>query len=128
MRAFAVAAFFAIVPASAQEAPRNGTIVLYRGATLVGAVIACPIRYQGREIVELGRGKYAEWTVKPGRYLLTNKTTTIEVSVEPGETRYVRCAITPGVLVNRTTFQMSDKATFEEEAAKLSSKNIDPVR
>ncbi len=127
MRKLAIIMSLAATPAMAQEAPQGGTIILYRGATLVGAPIACPIRHEGREIVELGRGKYAEWRVKPGRYLLNNKTASIEVSVEPGETRYVRCAISPGIMLHRTIFQLSDKATFDQDSAKFERKDVNPV-
>jgi hypothetical protein len=45
-----------------------GKIIMFRPSSITGAGFACPIRYRGHELVELGRGKWAEWSVKPGRY------------------------------------------------------------
>src|SRR5690242_11436075 len=81
----------AVQLAAAQTPSQPGKIVMYRGSSIMGAGVACPIRYRGQEIVELARGKYAEWSVPPGRYILTNHTSSVEVFVDPGETRYVRC-------------------------------------
>lgn len=102
-----------IMLTAATEQPSNGQIVIYRGSTLVGAPSACPIRHEGREIVELGRGKYSEWVVPAGRYILTNKTSSIEVSVDEGETRYVRCSMKMGMMAWRADLQISDKSSFE---------------
>jgi hypothetical protein len=98
---------------------------MYRGGSIMGMGIACPIRYQGKEIVELARGKYAEWTVKPGRYILTNKTSSVEVSVMPGETRYVRCMIKPGFLTGRADLQIVDEASFSEHSKEFEKKAIE---
>lgn len=110
-------------------APASGTafgkIVMYRGSSIVGAGIACPIRYQGKEMVELSRGKYAEWVVNPGRYVLTNKTGSVEVSVGPGETQYVRCMIKPGFLVGRADLQIADEASFDEHSKEFEKKPIE---
>lgn len=89
MYVFAAAALMTLTGAT--DLPEKGKIVMFRSSTLVGAPSACPFRYKGREIVELGRGRYAEWHVTPGRYILNNNTSSVEVSVNPGETRYVRC-------------------------------------
>lgn len=95
----------------------DGTIVMYRQASFVGGGIGCPIRYKGREIVGLGRGRYAEWHVAAGRYIINNKTSSIEVSVAPGETRYVRCQVKAGLLIGRADLQIVDKEAFEEHRA-----------
>ena len=86
-------------PSIAIAEPQPGKIVMYRGSSAMGAGLACPIRYKGREIVELARGKYAEWPVPAGRYILTNHTSSVEVAVDPGETRYVRCMTQTGMIV-----------------------------
>jgi hypothetical protein len=91
----------------------------------MGAGIACPVRYEGKEIVELARGKYAEWSVNAGRYVLTNKTSTVEVSINPGETRYVRCIIKPGFFVGRADLQIADEASFIEHRKDFEKKPIE---
>jgi hypothetical protein len=100
-------------------------IILYRGSSIMGMGIACPIRYQGKEIVELARGKYAEWAVNPGHYVLTNKTSSVDVSVNPGETRYVRCMIKPGFFVGRADLQIADEASFNEHSKEFEKKPIE---
>jgi hypothetical protein len=109
----------------AADLPAEGRIIMFRGSTLVGATSACPIRHEGREIVELGRGKYAEWHVAPGRYILTNKTSFVEVSVNPGETRYVRCNTKMGMLVWRADLQIADQANFDALKADLEMKLVE---
>ena len=107
------------------EAP--GAIIIYRGSSVVGAALGCPVRYKGREIVELGRGKYAEWLVPPGRYILTNKTASVEVNVEPGEVRYVRCMIKTGFLTGRADLQIVDEESFAVNRADYEKKEVEPL-
>jgi hypothetical protein len=103
----------ATVLQAAPDAPSK--IVFYRGSSIVGAAVACPIRWKGREVVELARGKYAEWSVPPGRYLLTNHTASVEVSVAAGETRYVRCQIKSGIMSGRADLQLVDEESYREQ-------------
>ena len=90
----------------------------------MGAALACPIRYKGREIVELGRGKYAQWNVPAGRYILVNGTASVEVSVMPGETRYVRCQIKTGFLTGRADLQIIDEESFNAHRADYEKKEV----
>lgn len=121
----AVFAISSFAPLLAQEVPsapaesdatpsENGTIVLYRRGTVVGLANACPVRYKGSELVELGRSKAFTWSVKPGRYILENKTSSVEVTVDPGETRYVRCAMKMGIFTYRADLQIADGTEYEE--------------
>lgn len=93
-----------------------GKIVIYRRSSLAGLANACPVRYKGKEITELARGRYFEWSVQPGRYILENKTSSVEVSVDPGETRYVRCQMKTGVMTYRADLQIVDGTEFEQVA------------
>ena len=104
-------------PVEAENAP--GKIVVYRRGSVVGAAIACPVRSGGREIVELGRGRYAEIEVEAGRHILENRNASIELTVEPGETRFVRCQVKSGFLSGRADFQIVDGTEFEEVKADL---------
>jgi len=113
--------------ASALPAPAGPSrILFYRPGSIMGAAVACPIRYKGRELVELGRGKYAEWDVPPGRYILTNHTASAEVSVAPGETRYVRCQIKSGFASGRADLQIVDEESYREQKG-LGRKPVDPA-
>ena len=98
---------------------------MYRPSSIMGMGIACPIRYEGKELVELARGKYAEWPVGPGHYVLTNKTSSVEVAVNPGETRYVRCIIKPGFMTGRADLQIADEASFSEHSKDFEKKPIE---
>ena len=93
----------------------NGTIIMFRSRALMGAGVACPIRIKGVEVVELGRGKYFEMPVEPGRHILTNKTSSVEVNVEPGETRYVRCQMASGFLSARAKLEIVGPESFEPD-------------
>ena len=111
-------------PVWAEEQAGPGKIVFYRPGSIVRSAVACPIRYEGKEIVELGRNKYAEWTVAPGRYIFMNKTAGLEVSVAAGETRYVRCSIKAGFMSGRADLQISDRTSFESKLPEFERKEI----
>jgi hypothetical protein len=111
--------------ASEATAEAQGKIVMYRPSSIMGMGIACPIRYEGKELVELARGKYAEWPVNAGHYVLTNKTSSVEVSVNAGETRYVRCIIKPGFMTGRADLQIADEASFNEHSKDYKQKPIE---
>jgi hypothetical protein len=113
---------------SAQVSTQQGKIVMYRGSSIMGAGLACPIRYKGQEVVELGRGKYAEWSVPPGRYILTNHTSSVEVAVDRGETRYVRCMIKTGMLTGRADLQIVDEESFNEHRDEYEQKQVETVQ
>lgn len=94
----------------------KGSVIFYRGESIMGAALGCPVRHEGSQIVDLRPGKYIEWKVKPGRYVLLNKTASVEVTVEEGKTSYVRCVIKSGFMTGRSDLQLSDRATFEQRS------------
>lgn len=108
----------------AAQQSNSGSIIMYRGSGVMGAALGCPLRYKGREIVELGRGKFAKWAVPAGRYILVNGTASVEVSVMPGETRYVRCQIKTGFLTGRADLQIVDEETFAAHRADYEEKPV----
>lgn len=114
----------ASMPVMAQQTEPTGKIVMYRPGAIMGMGVGCPIRYEGKEVVELGRNKYAEWDVPAGRYILMNKTASVEVSVAPGETRYVRCTIKTGFMTGRADLQISDRASFEAKSGEFERKEV----
>lgn len=106
----AIALLFAAA-GSAQAPPSTGTIVFYRTGTLFGAAGACPIRYKGREIAELGRGKYVEIPAPQGDHVFSNKVSGIVVTVVAGETHYVRCRMS-GEMFGGAILQVVDGTDF----------------
>ncbi|GLI99122.1 hypothetical protein [Sphingobium sp. BS19] len=132
-----VAAFLAlaaqdVVPTDPVPAPaptvapaaQGGKIVMYRGGGVMGLALACPIRFKGQEIIELGRGKYGEWAVPAGSYILSNKTASVEINVAPGQTKYVRCQIKPGFMTGRADLQIVDQESFAEHQADYERKEV----
>lgn len=132
--ALAVGAIVIAAPAAAviddvevATAPKpTGTIIIYREGSIIGAAIACPIKNKGQEVAELGRGKYVEWVVSPGRYILGNGATSIEVSVDAGETRYVRCKIKQGFFIGKSDLQIVDGEEFDKKKKDLEQKELNP--
>lgn len=97
--------------------PPTGKIVFYRTSSIVGASVDCLIRYQGREVVDLNRGEHAEWEVPVGYYNFSTKTNNLQVTVDPGQTRYVRCNIKMGLLSGRPDLEKSDALSYGKHAA-----------
>lgn len=115
--------------ASAQEsapaAPTGSKIIMYRPSAVMGMGLGCPIRYKGQEVVELGRGKYAEWGVPAGHYILTNKTASVDIRVASGETAYVRCQIKTGMMTGRADLQIVDQESFAEHQKDFEKKDVE---
>ena len=123
----AVALILSAGQAGAQDSEKSedgGKIVMYRQGSIMGAALGCPIRYKGEELVELGRNKFAEWDVPSGSYILTNKTSSIEVNVFSGQTKYVRCVIKSGMLSGRADLQIVDEETFRKNSDDYERKEI----
>lgn len=114
-------------PETAAAQATNGKVVMYRGSSVIGAGIACPIRYKGQEVVELARGKYAEWEVPAGKYILNNKTSSVEVTVEAGKPSFVRCMIKPGFFAGRADLQVVDEESFTEHSSSFEKKQVAEV-
>lgn len=115
---------FAAAASAAPENPSLGKIVFYRPGAMFGAVMACPIRYDGKEIVELGRGKFAEWPVPAGAYALANKSSKVTVQVAAGQTKYVRCQMKMGVLGGRATLEEVAADKYAEHSADFERKEM----
>ena len=111
-----------VVPAATPS--ERAKIVMYRGGGMMGLALGCPIRFHEREIVELGRGKFAAWEVPPGSYILTNKTSSVEVNVSAGQTKYVRCMIKTGFMTGRADLQIVDAESFAKNASDFERKDI----
>ena len=124
MMTAAVAVMSSAVVGQEQAPSPSGKIVMYRQGAMMGLALGCPIRYKGKELVELGRNKFAEWEVPPGSYILTNKTSSVDVNVFPGQTKYVRCVIKTGFMTGRADLQIVDAETFGEHSAEYERKDV----
>lgn len=97
---------------------------MFRPSAITGAGFACPIRFRGHELVELGRGKWAEWPVKPGRYLLANKDHSVEINVASGETRYVKCSMQLKTWTFSAHLELTDEYHWKERSSEYTKKPI----
>ena len=105
----------ATVEEAAPVAPK-GTIIMFRGGSIVGSGVACPIMSQGKEITELARGKFSTWSVEPGTYTLNEKKNGVVVTVAAGETKYVRCSIKMGVFMGKPKLKIVDAAEYGKDS------------
>ena len=127
---FAIAAATSLLlafPVHGENVPEVGRIVFFRGPSVFGAVLGCPIRYHGDLVVDLSRGHFAEWVVPAGEYVLTNGTSGVTVNVVDGSTHYVRCMIKTGFLTGRSDLLPSDKEQFEGMRASMSNVLLPPL-
>ena len=97
---------------------------MFRPSAITGAGFACPIRFRGHELVELGRGKWAEWPVKPGRYLLANKDHSVEINVASGEKRYVKCSMQVKTWTFSAHLELTDDYHWKEHSSEYTKKQI----
>lgn len=112
------------IDATPSNSSPMGKIIVYRQGAMMGMGLGCPIRYRGKEIVELGRNKFAEWPVPAGNYVLTNKTSSVDINVNPGQIKYVRCVIKTGMLTGRADLQIVDAETFSQHSADYERKEV----
>ena len=108
----------AAISVGSQTAQPPATIVFFRPKSIMGAAVACPIRLNGRQVVELGRGKYARFSAKPGRYVFNNNTAGVEVNAQSGQSYFIRCSVKPGFASGRSDLQFSDETAFVKVNAK----------
>jgi hypothetical protein len=90
--------------------PANtGRIVFYREDTIVGAAIQPGIHLDGALVGESKPGGFFFSDVVPGTHRVSARTeveTAVSVTVGDGQTRYLRSAITIGVLAGHVQFTM----------------------
>ncbi len=124
--------------ASAQEAiaikTKTGTIgaapagkaqiVFWRPGTIIGGALGCTVREGDAEVARLGAGKYWVHVTDPGKHAYSSrgeKTDTLNMELEDGETYFVRCSIGGGVMVGGAQISPVERAEFEKRAKKMTS-------
>jgi hypothetical protein len=117
----------ASAPMTATADPAGAKIIFYRRSSLIGAASACPIRFEDQQLVELGRGRFAEWPVSPGDYTLSNKNSVVKVTLAPGETGYVRCVPKSGGFTGRTDLQIGQEREFVRYRADFERKQVTQI-
>jgi uncharacterized protein DUF2846 len=108
----------AVSAAAPKLGANNGRVYFYRSASIVGAVIQPEIRLNGQPVgtsvpggsffVDRPRGSYAASTS-------TEVETQLNFTLAPGETKYIRTSISPGVVAGHMNFELVSKSVAESE-------------
>ena len=108
-------------PAIDPPPPGMGQVVFYR-SSMMGALISCKVREDGKVVNRLPPGKYFVHQTTPGAHEYTVKSEAkdkLRVEVEEGETQYVRCAIGMGIGLGRPNLSPQDRADFDKRGKGL---------
>lgn len=108
----------AIGPAPAGKAQ----IVFWRPSTIVGVAIPCNVHEAEPVVGKLAAGKYFVRVVDPGVHdfmVQSEAKDRLKLEVEDGETYYVKCSISMGIMVGRPNLSPSNKAAFDKAAKSL---------
>jgi hypothetical protein len=108
----------------------KGQIIFYRPGGM-GSMVGCMVR-EGEgatetHISKLTGNRYFIHYADPGvqKYWVKSEATDrLNLEIEPGETYFVKCKISMGIMVGRPNISPSDLAEFEKYKAKL--KLMDP--
>jgi hypothetical protein len=90
---------------------RMGRIVFYRDNAFAGAAVQPSILVDGTVVGESKPGCFFFSDVTPGAHEIearTEASTRMSVSIDEGQTRYVRSAISMGIMVGRVQFTLAD--------------------
>ena len=74
------------------------------------------------QVARLGNGKYWSAPVTPGKHVFRAESEAkdlLTMEIESGETYYVTCSITMGIMAGRPNLAPSDKAAFDALSGKL---------
>jgi hypothetical protein len=87
-------------------------IVFFRENQYFGRGFSYPVTVNGEKIAKIKNGTYFVHPVAAGRHLVMAKTETVasvELSLNPGDTCYLRCGVLMGMWVGRPEIVMVDK-------------------
>jgi len=87
----------AAAPAEANPADM-ATVYIYRDKAMMGMALRPTVMLDGKDLVNIGRGKLYTGHFAPGKYLfqMDDKKSGAELDVKAGETYYFRVEIVPG--------------------------------
>ncbi len=109
------------------EAPDTETarIVIYRQfgmEGLMGAAIRSTIRLNDEKIGRCTYGRPIDMEIAPGEYIIDADSefpNTRKFAIEAGETAYIRCNLTPGLLVPNLILSFVDAETGAQKLAEI---------
>ena len=101
--------------------PGKGRIVFYRDNP-IGLAVQPDIRINDRTVGKSVPSGFFSCDLKPGDYTITAKTestTTLILTIRPGETKYVRSSIGIGLFVGRPKFEEMNTKTAKYHLKEL---------
>ena len=102
-------------------------IVFFRANGFVGSAISCAVREGNTKISSLPPGRFFIMVADPGKHTYSSTSSSdngINLTLNEGEIRYVRCTILPGFWAGKGSL---DVAKDEDFTTKL-WKSVDPTR
>ena len=106
----------------------KGQVVFFRKGRLAGALDVFTVRENGEKIGKLGNGTYFVLTESPGIHSFTahtEGTDSLRIEVDPGETYYVECLISVGLMLYKANLELSDQPRFSAVSNHLHLKTLD---
>ena len=91
----------------------QATIVLFRENFYMGKSFSYPIQVNGQNIVKIKNGTYYFYNVAPGTYEISAKTeieSHVSVSLNAGDSCFVRCSVLPGFWIGRPELIVVEKS------------------
>ena len=107
-----------------QEQEAQGKLVVYRDG-IIGLALMPKIRIDNKVYGTMSAASYFSCDLPTGTYELeakTENTSKATVTIEAGQTQYVRTVITFGALIGRVKLENIDEGTGQGKIAKLKQK------
>jgi len=112
-------------------APGYGRIVFFRSAGFAGGAVQPDIKLDGQVVGQSKPGGFFYAEAGPGKRVIEAATETasrLEITVMPGQTYYVRSAISMGLMVGRIALTQEGQVTAQTELPGLSYTGGTPVK
>jgi Protein of unknown function (DUF2846) len=121
--AFAISGAYAETAAVQKATPDRGRIYFYRASSIVGIAIQPEVRLNGQKVGTATSGGFFVVDRPKGRYEASTTTeaeSKFGFTLAPGERKYIRMSISPGILAGRINFEVVSRAVAEAELPSLS--------
>ncbi|MBB6582011.1 DUF2846 domain-containing protein [Ralstonia solanacearum] len=103
--------------------PQNGRVYFFRSSSMVGAAMQPDIKLNGQTVGESTPGGFFYVDRPAGRYTVSTATETektLSLSLDAGETKYVRTSVSVGLLAGRVVPTLEDAAVAQKAIEGLS--------
>ncbi len=100
----------------------KGRVVFFRPGSMLGMAIPCPIHDGPGDVARLWSGRYAVYIADAGSHRFMTQSEAkdfLTLEVEPGETYYLSCTMSMGMLVYRPNLSPSSQVAFDAKAKGL---------